>query len=184
MAVRVAAITLLSLVYACQQSDPPVAHTIPQPSSTLSPMPNFVTHTYPGRNGYDVQYGSGVSSISATLDMEVIAEPGETLALDNMPNRIALLIDGEQQPDVLVGEGVWPNRATVGGEFVLDPGEHTVTVRAHRSSGEILQYSWNFTAFAEEPVLPGLPEGLQFVRPLPDSTITLQVGLQGDRTIR
>jgi hypothetical protein len=58
--------------------------------------------------------------------------------------------------------------------LVFSLGEHEFTIRVHRISGEVLEYSWTFTVVAEEPLLPGLPDVLQFVRPLPDSTITLR----------
>ncbi len=107
--------------------------------------------------------------------MEEIAEPGETLELDEIQERTSLLIDGDIV-ETRVGQGLYPGTIDVRPvkSAALDLGEHTATIRVRRTSGQVLVYSWTFTVLAEEPTLPGLPEGLQFVRPLPDSTVTVQ----------
>jgi hypothetical protein len=109
------------------------------------------------------------------LELDEIVEPGETLELEEVQRRVEFMIDGELL-DAQVVRGFKPGAAQVQitGTFPQGLGQHEATVRVNRTSSSMLEYSWKFTVLAEEPTLPNLPEGFQFVRPLPDSVITLQ----------
>jgi len=110
----------------------------------------------------------------AKLQIEEIAEPGETLGMEEMRERVTFLMDGEVlDAEVKRSSKPGAQELDIVGNFDLSPGEHEATVRVRRTSGETLEYSWTFTVLDGEPTVSGLPEGLQFVRPLPDSTITL-----------
>jgi hypothetical protein len=110
----------------------------------------------------------------ATLQIEEIAEPGETLEVEEMQEQVTFLMDGEVlEAEVRRSRKPGAQEVDIVGDFDLSPGEHEATVRVSRTSGETLEYSWTFTVLDGEPTVPGLPEGLQFVRPLPNSTITL-----------
>jgi len=169
----VTVIGCLMILEACGQSYLPTATL--SPSSTPVELPAFLSHIslYPDTLVSKRMLGGKL--IWATLRLEEIAESGETLGLEKMQRRVDLLIDGEIW-DSEVERTSKPGAAEVEivGGSDLGLGEHKATVRVRRTSGEILEYSWTFTVVAEEPSLPGLPEGLQFVRPLPDSTITMQ----------
>jgi hypothetical protein len=122
-----------------------------------------------------VQERLSLHHISGDLRLEEIAEPGEILELDEIQEQTSLLIDGDIV-ETRVSQGFQSGTMDVRPikRAALGLGEHTATIRVRRTSGQVLAYSWTFTVLAEEPTLPGLPEGLQFVRPLPDSTITVQ----------
>jgi hypothetical protein len=164
----------LMLLVACKQSSPSIAPTS-QPSPTSAALPKFLSLIYPKSGELIAQERLSVHHISGILRLEEIAESGETLETDELQGRIELLVDGEFV-DTEVSQGLRSGTIDVRPvrRSALSLGEHKVIIRVRRTSGEVLKYSWPFTVLAEEPTLPGLPEGLQFVRPLPDSTTTVQ----------
>lgn len=173
----VAMIVCLVLLRACSPTGP---RRTPFPTLAPSPtpvqLPAFLSYTWPRPGAIELQglfSHSGPRSAWATLELDEIAEPGERLTLDELQERVEFLLD-DQPVDAEIVEGIKPRQVQILGRFGLDLGEHTATVRVRRMSGERLEFSWTFTVVAEEPTMPGLPEGLQFVRPLPDSTITQQ----------
>jgi hypothetical protein len=111
----------------------------------------------------------------AVLEMNEVTELGERLGLEEIQNRVELLVD-ETPLDVEISPSYSsrPTQVLVTGATPLDLGWHRAVVKVHRTSGQILEYEWEFNVVAEEPTLPGLPDEFYYVRPLPDSTITLQ----------
>ncbi len=161
----------------CRQAHSPTLTLSPtfQPGPTSAELPRFLSYIHPRPEELVIQAALSISHAWATLELEEIAEPGDTLGLEEMQSKVEFLMDGKPL-DAQVVRGFIPDRAQVQiiGTFPLDLGQHEATIRVHRTSGDVLEYSWTFTVVAEEPTLPGLPEGFQFVRPLPDSIITLQ----------
>lgn len=165
----------LALLGACKQVPTPAATLLPplQPNATPGQVPEFLSRVDPEPGALVVQGVLSGNTIWATLQLEEIAEPGETLGLEEVQERVEFLIDGELL-DAEIIQSYRTTQVQIAGDFSVSLGEHKATVRVRRTSGKVLEYSWTFTVLAEEPTLSGLPEGFQFVRPLPDSTITLQ----------
>jgi hypothetical protein len=142
-----------------------------RPTPTPVALPEFLFSVFPEPGSTneigDLLFGGVV------LNLPEIAIPGETLDLTDLQARTQFLLDGRpltvtlaldyERPEV--GARVWAE---------IDPtlGKNQATIRVRRTSGEVLEFSWGFTADVYTFILPGLPEGFQFVRPLPDSTIT------------
>ena len=104
-----------------------------------------------------------------------IAEPGETLKPKDLQGRTWFLVDGQPLEFALIENYRRPGvGAELRASFSVSPGEHRATIRVRRTSGEMLEFSWVSTVDKRAHILPGLPEGFQFVRPLPDSTISRQ----------
>jgi len=162
---------------------PPVPTPFPTQRLTPTPvaLPGFLFFVSP-------EPGSTITGLGwerhhwATLNLPQIAEPGEILKLQDLHERTWLLIDGQPLEFELRENDQRPG---IGAEvrasfFSLDLGEHLVAIRVLRTSGEVLEFSWLFTVDENARIMPGLPEGFEFVRPLPDSTITLQDYREGD----
>jgi len=175
--VVVAMIVCLALFGACRQrsqSAPPLS-SIAQASPTPARLPEFLSYIHP-KPGQQVVQGALSGSFGwAILRLEEIAEPDETLGPEEMQERVDFLIDDELLvPEIVQSPKPGSSEIAIIGDFALDRGKHEATVRVRRTSGEVLEYSWTFTILDAETTMAGLPEGLRFVRPLPDSTITLK----------
>jgi hypothetical protein len=170
-------VVCLAPLAACTQRPLPTAtlSSTLEPSPTPQKLPGFLSYIEPGPGAQVLEGVLSGSGVWAILRLEEIAEPGETLGLEEAQERVEFLMDGEML-DAEIKRGRKPGAAEVEivGDFDLAPGQHKATVQVRRTSGEVLEYSWTFTILDVEPTVPGLPEGLQFVRPLPDSIITLQ----------
>ena len=143
-------------------------------SLTSSQLPEFISYVEPSpcdQVAKGLLLGRGDWAI---LLLDEIAEQDEVLEVEEMRERVEFLIDDEAlNAEIGQGPRAGVEEIEIVGDFDLTPGEHRATVRVHRTSSEVLEYSWVFTVL-EETTVSGLPLGLQFVRPLPDSTITLQ----------
>nr|HID14846.1 hypothetical protein [Anaerolineae bacterium] len=170
-------IVCLVLLAACGQYPQSTVTLLstPQAGPTPAELPAFLSHVEPKPGAQVLEGVLSGSGVWAILQLEEIAEPGETLGVEEMQERVEFLMDGEVL-DAEVKRGRKPGAAEVEivGNFDLSAGEHEATVRVRRTSGEVLEYSWTFTILDVETTMPDLPEGFRFVRPLPDSTITLQ----------
>lgn len=167
----------LVVLGACGRASPSTPTFLPtlQSSPSARDLPDFLRWVYPPPDILVLQRDISTTSVSwAVLELGEIAEPGEVLTPEEMQNRVEFLIDGELRNIEATSFLNRPTQAAIIGEFALSVGEHEATVRVRRASGEVLEYSWTFTVWAEEPTAPGLPEWLQFVRPLPNSTVTVQ----------
>ncbi len=167
-------LVLLAACGQCPQSAVTLSST-PQAGATPAELPAFLSYVEPKPGAQVLEGVLSGSGVWATLQLEEIAEPGETLGVEEMQGRVEFLMDGEVL-DAEVERSWKPGAAEVEivGNFDLSAGEHEATVRVRRTSGEVLEHSWTFTILDVETTMPGLPEGFRFVRPLPDSTITLQ----------
>jgi hypothetical protein len=174
----IAVLILGLLLCACQLPSPkatPFPTLPPLSVSTPVALPGFLFQVCP-EPGLTIEkaYFRGNGNY-VSLNLAEIAEPGETLAPQDLQERTCFLLDN-QALEIKVTDDAWghdPIRAEVWVAPSPDPGEHQATIRVQRTSGELLEFSWHFTV-VEEFVIPGLPEGFQFVRPFPNSTITLQ----------
>lgn len=164
---------LLALL-ACGAGPPgPTPFPTLRPTPTPMALPEFLFSVFP-EPGTTNEKGD-LLFWGAVLNLPEIAIPGETLEPTDLQTRTQFLLDDHlitvalaidyERPEV--GASVW----AMGSPSV---GEHRVAIRVCRTSGEILEFSWSFSVDVYTFILPGLPEGFQFVRPLPDSTITLQ----------
>jgi len=165
----------LALLGACGWTSPPTPTFLPTLSPSPRDLPEFLHDFYPDPDNLVLQGDiSTTNAIWAVLELDKIAEPGEILSPEEMQSRVEFSIDGELQDIRIIQYRNRPTQAAIVGRFALSLGEHEATVRVRKASGEVLEHSGRFTVRAEDPTVPGLPEGLQFVRPLPDSTITVQ----------
>ncbi len=166
----------LALLTACGQHSKSTITLLSTPQSSATPeqLPEFLSYIEPRQGAQVVKGALSGNGVWATLQLEEVAESGEMLTVEEMQKRVEFWMDGEML-DAEIKRNSKPGAQEVDivGNFDLSPGEHTATVRVSRTSGEALEYSWAFTVLDGEPTVPGLPEGLRFVRPLPDSTISL-----------
>ncbi len=167
----------LAMLAACGQHSKSTITLLSTPQSSATPeqLPEFLSYIGPRQGAQVVKGALSGNVIWATLQLEEIAESGETLIVEEIQKKVEFLIDGEVL-NVKIKRSPKPGTQEVDivGNFDLSPGEHTITVRVSRTSGEVLEYSWTFTVLDGEPTVSGLPKGLQFVRPQPDSTISLR----------
>jgi len=166
----------LVILLACGIGPPaPTPFPTLRPTPTPVVLPDFLFFVFPEPGSTIAGIGGGRKPW-VTLNLPEIAEAGETLTPEDLQERTWLLVDGqsiafELSEDYGDGSG---SRAWALVSFSPGPGEHRTTIRVRRTSGEILEFSWVFTVDKRAYILPGLPEGFQFVRPLPDSTISRQ----------
>jgi hypothetical protein len=172
----------LIVLLACGSGPPrPTPFPTLRPTPTPVALPNFLFFVFP-EPGSTIRGLSLAKEVWAILNLPAIAEIGETLTPEDLQERTGLLVDGHSIAFELsedYGEGP-RDKARVWVSFSPDPGEHRATIRVRRTSGEMLEFSWVFTVDENAGAIPGLPEGFQFVRPLPDSTITRQEYRGGD----
>lgn len=172
----VVVIICLTLMGSCRQTPLPAITLSPvlQPNPTPAQLPKFLSHIYPKPDAVVWGKLSG-DHIWVILRLDEIAEPGDTLGVEEMQERVEFLMDSKLlDAEIIPGRKPGAAEVAIAGKFALGLGKHKATVQVRRTSGEVLEYSWTFTVVAAEPTLPDMPEGIQFVRPLPDSTITLQ----------
>lgn len=176
-------IAILAVWVTCRQvSLPMVTPSLAiQPSLTPTKLPPFLLHVYPKPGENVIRWPRPENYIWATLDLGEIFDPGEPPKLEEMRERIEFLLD-DAAMDVKIDQDYGRGKKVEisGGGLVFSLGEHKFTIRVHKPSGEILEYSWTFTVTPDPTRIPGLPGALMFVYPLPDSTITLQAYKEGE----
>jgi hypothetical protein len=165
----------LVVLLACGAGPPgPTPFPTLRPTPTPVALPAFLSHVFPWPGSTITGFG-GFQHNWIRLNWSEIAAPGETLVPQNLRQRTWLLVDGQSLEFELVEIDLRPGVvAELRTSFSTGPGEHRATIRVRRTSGEMLEFSWVFTVDENAYIIPGLPEGVQFVRPLPDSTITRQ----------
>lgn len=128
-------------------------HISPEPESTLSAV------DYEGRS---------IVVVQSVISTEAILEPGDFFDADDVMERVTLLLDGHTPETVPLGEQrcitkeVQLEKITLSDEegniiasspgplasrcwyVPLEPGEHEATVRVHKTSGAVLEYTWTF----------------------------------------
>ena len=129
-------------------------HVSPEPESTLRAF------DYEGRSIVVVRF---------VIRTEEIVEPGDFFDVDDVLERGTLLLNGRTPETVSLGEqkhimaevqlakivmpdkegntiASWPGPLASRCWFVpLEPGKHEATVRVHKTSGAVLEYTWTFT---------------------------------------
>ena len=162
---------------ACQSASSTILPTS-TPFSPIPPqeeLPEFLLRMHPT----DFVLQGTLNSVSATLLVDEITLSGD---VTDWNDRVVLLIDETPIPVAIRLEEFEsePGRVLIVGRQQLELGRHTATIRvAQLSPHPTLEYSWEFDILAEEPAFPGLPEGLQFVRPLPNSVISQHTYREG-----
>lgn len=128
----------------------------PEPESTLSSL----------------EYDEGQSTVCVVFVVEEILEPGDFFHAEDVVERLALLIDGHTAEDLATGKKDYKDYCTSNIQMskimlldkegnviasgpgplgsrcwsiALEPGKHEATVRVHKTSGAVLEYTWTFT---------------------------------------
>jgi hypothetical protein len=128
----------------------------PEPESTLSLL----------------EYAERQSTVCVVFVVEEILEPGDFLHAEDVVKRIALLIDGHASEDLATGKKDYEDYCTSNIQMekimlfdddgnviasgpgplgsrcwsiALEPGKHEATVRVHKTSEAVLEYTWTFT---------------------------------------
>ena len=129
---------------------------LPEPESTLSLLE------------YDERQGT----VCIVFVVEEILEPGDFFHAEDVIERLALWIDGHTSEELAIGKKDYEDYCTSNIQMAkimlfdddgnviasgpgplgsrcwsiaLDPGKHKATVRVHKTSGAILEYTWTFT---------------------------------------
>ena len=143
------------------------------PSAELPPFLAAVSPR-PGSLVVQGEFSPERSYSWALLRLAEISEPGEALQPVSIQERTQLVVDGHilqvEVPSIIEDRLALLVDSSL---FYPSLGEHQATIRVRRTSGEMLEFTWRFTV-VEELVLPGLPWGLGFVRPVPDTTVSQQ----------
>lgn len=128
----------------------------PEPESTLSSL----------------EHDERQSTVCVVFVVEEILEPGDFFHAEDVVERLALLIDGHTAEDLATGKKDYKDYCTSNIQMskimlldkegnviasgpgplgsrcwsiALEPGKHEATVRVHKTSGAVLEYTWTFT---------------------------------------
>ncbi len=126
---------------------------LPEPESTLS----------------SPEYAERQSTVCVVFVVEEILEPGDFFHAEDVVGRLALLINGHTAEDLATGKKDYCTSNVQMAEIMLsdeegnviasgpgplgsrcwsialEPGKHEATVRVHKTSGAVLEYTWTFT---------------------------------------
>lgn len=171
-------IVCLIILVACRQ--PSAATLSPSPTTPYnthsSQLPPFIATVSPNPGAMVIQWSNPQNKVLANLYLDEILAPGEDLELSELQERVEWFLDGQVFDVEIARRGGQSREVLLISKkgLLFDVGTHEFTVRVHKTSGEVLAYSWSFTVVAEIPPIVGLPEEFEFVRPLPNTTITMQ----------
>lgn len=128
----------------------------PEPESTLSSL----------------EHHERQSTVCVVFVVEEILEPGDFFHAEDVVERLALLIDGHTAEDLAAGKKDYKDYCTSNIQMskimlldkegnviasgpgplgsrcwsiALEPGKHEATVRVHKTSGAVLEYTWTST---------------------------------------
>jgi hypothetical protein len=173
-ALAVWTLALVTVLGACMRPSPTpdILSPVPEPSSTPTILPGFLSYVFPEPDSLVAKSHFSFVLLWALVELEQAIDTDQFLDPEELQEHIEFSIDSEQ-----VNVEIRPSlesafRFGIYGQVDISPGEHEATIRVRDLSDEILEYSWVFTVVDGDPTMMGLPEGMRFVRPLPDSVVT------------